>query len=229
MGASDRTSLELKRLLVVQNAMCNQIRIPASICEEHAASTMNSTPVTVLFSGGVDSTACIRFFLERGNEVRGLFVNFGQAAEQAEARAVKELNEHLGIRVSVVEAKPERTFGAGEIVGRNAFLIFTAITIGGCRQGLLAIGVHAGTPYYDCSPAFIERANTLVRECTNDRVNVVAPFVHWSKDDVYSYFFNLRLPLSQTYSCEAGTTPACGRCASCADRMRFECWQNAGS
>jgi|SRR5215510_14048916 len=191
--------------------------------------TMNSEFVTVLFSGGIDSTACIRFFLDRGHDVRGVFVKFGQAAEYAEARAVEALKDTLGISVSVVTAKSELSFGAGELVGRNAFLIFTAILMGGCREGLLAIGIHAGTPYYDCSPAFLDRANALVRECTNDRVNLIAPFVRWSKDDVYSYFSSLRLPLSHTYSCEEGTTPPCGQCASCADRMRFECWQSAGS
>jgi 7-cyano-7-deazaguanine synthase len=187
---------------------------------------MKQKLVTVLFSGGIDSTACVRFFMDRGYDVCGVFVNFGQAAVLSEARAVETLKVEFGIPVVVVRAESELSFGAGELVGRNAFLIFAAVLLGGCHDGLLAIGVHAGTPYYDCSPAFIDRANVLVGECTNGRVSVIAPFVQWSKDDVYSFFSTLNLPLSQTYSCEAGSTPPCRHCASCADRMRFECWQS---
>jgi 7-cyano-7-deazaguanine synthase len=178
---------------------------------------------TVLFSGGIDSTSCIRFFLDREYEVRAVFVNFGQAAAVAESRAVELLKDELQVPVTTINVAPVSSFGAGELHGRNAFLIFAAILIGGCNDGLLAIGVHAGTPYYDCSPTFIEAVNTLVKECTNGRVSVAAPFVRWSKDDVYSFFSNLSLPLSLTYSCEAGTTPPCGQCASCKDRVRFEC------
>lgn len=188
---------------------------------------MKQKLATVLFSGGIDSTSCVRFFADRGYEVRGVFVNFGQAAVVPEANAVDALKAELGIPIVVINATSEFAFGTGELIGRNAFLIFSAVLLGGCHEGLLAIGVHAGTPYYDCSSAFIDRIGVLVGECTNGRVSVTAPFVHWSKDDVYSFFSTLNLPLSRTYSCEAGTSPPCRQCASCADRMRFECSQNA--
>jgi 7-cyano-7-deazaguanine synthase len=179
--------------------------------------------VTVLFSGGIDSTSCVRFFSDRDYNVHGVYVDFGQASAAAEARAIEALKPNLGISVSAVRISSDSFFGTGELVGRNALLIFAAILLGACRDGLLAIGVHAGTPYYDCSEAFIERANVLVQECTNERVSLIAPFSKWSKDDVYSYFSTLNVPLSKTYSCEAGTMPPCGQCASCKDRVRFEC------
>jgi 7-cyano-7-deazaguanine synthase len=182
--------------------------------------------VTVLFSGGIDSTSCIRFFIDRDYEVRAVFVAFGQAAEAAEGHAVEILKVELGVPVTVVKATSDCSFGMGELVGRNAFLIFAAILQGGCHDGLLAIGVHAGTPYYDCSPTFIDRINVLVQECTNGRVSVVAPFVQWLKDDVYSFFSTLNVSLAKTYSCEAGTSPPCAECASCRDRVRFECSQS---
>jgi 7-cyano-7-deazaguanine synthase len=187
---------------------------------------MKKKLVTVLFSGGIDSTSCVRFFADKDYEVRAVFVDFAQAAVEAEKRSVEVLKVKLGIPVTIVQASSNCSFGTGELVGRNTFLIFAAILLGCCHDGLLAIGVHAGTPYYDCSPAFIDRIGVLVEECTNGRVSVVAPFVHWAKDDVYSYFSTLSVPLSQTYSCEAGSTPPCGQCASCKDRVRFECSQS---
>lgn len=176
---------------------------------------------TVLFSGGIDSTSCIHLFQEKGYEVRGIFINFGQAAAGRETESVSRLSSLLCIPVTTLEASSRTVFGAGELVGRNAFLIFSALLLGGCHDGLLAIGIHAGTGYYDCSPAFLSRADQLVQECSNGRVSLVAPFIDWSKDDIYSLFMASQLPLHETYSCEAGTIPPCGECASCRDRVRF--------
>jgi 7-cyano-7-deazaguanine synthase len=190
---------------------------------------MQKKAVTVLFSGGIDSTSCLRFFSDSGHVVRGVFVDFGQASAKPEREAVRKLQSQLGLPVTRITATSGGTFGAGELVGRNAFLTFAAILLGGSRDGLLALGVHAGTSYYDCSPTFIDRLDVLVQEHTNGRLRVVAPFVHWTKDEVYSFFATLNLPLSLTYSCEAGTIPPCGNCSSCKDRIRFECSRNAAS
>lgn len=182
---------------------------------------------SVLVSGGIDSTSCVHFLQGRGHDVAGVFVDFGQAAAQQERQYAELIRNRFSIPLRIVQVSTSEIFGIGELMGRNAFLIFSAILLGGCRDGLLAIGIHAGTPYFDCSPSFIERIDPLVRECSNGRVSVLAPFVQWSKDEVYSYFVNARIPLSETYSCEAGVVPTCGVCASCKDRTRLECSQSA--
>lgn len=183
---------------------------------------MKHQTATVLFSGGIDSTACIHFLRGHGYDVRGIFINFGQAAAVAESQAVTALKNEMKFPLVTITAAGNSDFGAGELTGRNAFLLFASVLLGGCRDGLLAMGLHSGTPYYDCSPAFVERADILLNESTNGRVSLIAPFVHWSKNDIYSYFTNANLPVSKTYSCEAGNTP-CLSCASCLDRLRFQC------
>jgi 7-cyano-7-deazaguanine synthase len=156
-------------------------------------------------------------------------VDFGQAAATLEHQAVENLQVRLNIPITTIATTSVASFGAGELVGRNAFLVFAAVLLGGCHDGLLALGIHAGTPYYDCSPTFVDRLDVLVQEHTNGRLSLVAPFANWAKDDVYSFFATLKVPLSLTYSCEAGTVPPCGSCASCKDRIRFECSQSAAS
>lgn len=179
--------------------------------------------MTVLFSGGIDSSSCVHLLKTQGFEVRGIFVNFGQASAAREAAAVDVLQDILGIEVDRISASARGEFVTGELIGRNSFLIFSALLLGRCYDGLLALGIHAGTPYFDCSPAFVERIDPLVRDSTDGRLGVIAPFLGWQKDDVYSYFLSSGLPLSSTYSCEAGTIPPCGSCASCKDRIRIEC------
>ena len=113
----------------------------------------------------------------QGFEVRGIFVDFGQAAVREERGAVRDLQQCLSINVGTVRASSSVAFGPGELLGRNAFLIFAAILMGQCDDGLLAIGIHAGTPYYDCSPAFLEKVDLLVRETTSGRIAVTAPLL----------------------------------------------------
>lgn len=171
----------------------------------------------------MDSAACAHLLAAQGYGVRGVFVDYGQAAAQQERVAVAKLRDALGIKLTQIEARSGTSFGAGELVGRNAFLICAAIFHGRVHSGLLAVGVHAGTPYYDCSPSFVERMKQLAQEHTDGRLTVIAPFVSWNKGQIVEYFRASGLPIDATYSCESGTIPPCGSCASCRDRRALGC------
>lgn len=190
---------------------------------------MNSTSrsadayAIVLMSGGIDSAAVAHILKTQGHKVRGIFIDYGQAAAMPEARAVAAMATHLSIDVTTLSIGGKLAFGAGELAGRNAFLINAAVFLGGAHRGLLAIGVHAGTPYYDCSPPFIAQMKTLLEEQSDGALTLVAPFLTWHKPQIVTYFGEAGLPLDTTYSCESGTIPPCGSCASCRDREALEC------
>ena len=177
----------------------------------------------VLMSGGIDSTACALFLTKQGYDVRGLFIDYGQPAARYEALAVGEIGGQLGIDVAMCKLLGGPAFGAGEITGRNAFFVFTALLVErNSFAELLALGIHAGTPYYDCSEAFLRSISRIVHETTGGNTQLIAPFITWTKMQVYGYFLSLRLPKELTYSCEAGLQPPCGACASCADRLLLD-------
>ena len=178
---------------------------------------------TMLMSGGIDSAACAAFLVAQGIEVSALFIDHGQAAAAHERTAVDLLAATLGIEIQHLAFTGGAPFGAGELVGRNAFLIFAALFATRARSSFIGLGLHAGTPYYDCSPVFVETINRAVAEHTDSTVQVVAPFIEWTKRDVYDYFLKVGLPLSQSYSCEKGMQPTCGLCASCLDRKALQC------
>lgn len=188
-----------------------------------AQPTANLTKATVLLSGGIDSAALAHTLKTQGYDVVGLFIDYGQAARVAESTAVEALAEPLGIEVRTIKVSEPTGFGAGELIGRNAFLILTAIFLGCVHHGLIAIGIHAGTPYFDCTPAFVDQMKRLVEEHTDGRLTLVAPFVDWHKPQIVSYFRDAGLPIAPTYSCESGTIPPCGTCASCRDREALAC------
>lgn len=178
---------------------------------------------TVLMSGGIDSASCAYLLKHQGFAVHGIFIDYGQAACQQERLAVDRLQLILDIDVLHLKASSPDIFGPGELVGRNAFLISSAMFLGGVKRGVLAIGVHAGTPYYDCSAGFIERMKQIAEEHTDGRLTVSAPFLSWDKAQIYRYFGETGLPIEATYSCESGTLPPCGACASCHDRRKLGC------
>jgi 7-cyano-7-deazaguanine synthase len=177
----------------------------------------------VLFSGGLDSTACVRFLEGSNFNAAGLFVDYGQAALKREERAVAAVAKVLSIRVRRLRIEGFRKSGVGELAGRNSLLISAALVAARGRSCVIGIGVHACTPYYDCSERYLKIMNMLVREQTDGRVSILAPFSGWTKRDIYDYAIGERLPIDRTYSCEKGTLPTCGTCASCQDRGALGC------
>ena len=151
-----------------------------------------------------------------------LFVDYGQAAAGRERTAATAVAAALGIGLMTRTFEHSRTLEAGEHPGRNALLISMAVFELGAPGGVVGIGVHAGTRYYDCSTPFVQSMNRLVQEQTDGRTALTAPLVMWTKAEVFRVFQGSGVPLDVTYSCETGPTP-CGVCLSCADRWALQC------
>ena len=161
----------------------------------------------VLLSGGIDSATCAWHLRNHGHSVRGLFVDYGQKAAVPEKRAAKALSKVLEIAFDCVSVSSPTRFGAGEIIGRNAILVFTALLTARLSRGIIALAIHSGTTYYDCSTAFAESLDRLVAEHTDGRVRLSTPFISWSKKNIVDYYKTSKLPIDLTYSCESGRVP----------------------
>lgn len=172
----------------------------------------------VLMSGGIDSTACAHLLKDKGFKVSALFLDYGQVARKPEYDAVKHICDYMNIPLTKEKIFTKANFKEGEIIGRNAFFIFSALMMGHANKGLLAIGVHSGTPYYDCSQPFLKKISDLVSEYTGGKIELIAPFSDWTKNDIILYSKNQDIPLEKTYSCEKGEIPPCKVCVSCTDR-----------
>jgi 7-cyano-7-deazaguanine synthase len=183
-----------------------------------------STNALVLLSGGIDSATCARYLQDRGFDVSCVCINYGQLAAQPEQRAATAIAKELGMQLSAISISAQREFGAGEILGRNALLVLAALTMCEVKSGVIGLGIHAGTPYYDCSPAFLTSIDRLIAEYSDGRVRVIAPFLLWNKKDVFDYYSHTGFPSDIAYSCEAGQVPPCGICASCRDRRILGCF-----
>ena len=168
--------------------------------------------------------ACIHFLKGQHFQVSAFHVNYGQLANPIEKSCSNEVASHFGIPLKMCQVNASTHLTDGEIQGRNSFLIFTALALAEQTHGVIAIGIHSGTNYYDCSAAYIKKITTLVAESTNGKVSLLAPFVDWTKQDIFKYCQQHKLPINLTYSCERGTSPPCGTCLSCEDRKGLECY-----
>lgn len=172
----------------------------------------------LLLSGGIDSAACLAFCLKKGLQVHCLHISFGQPASRQERMAAERVAGHFGVPLTHLRWFGTSEYDVGEITGRNAFLLLAALTEIGADAGILAIGIHDGTPYYDCSSAFLSSMQVVFDGYCDGRVRLSAPFVDWSKSQVLAFCRAQEVPVHLTYSCERGTAHHCGDCMSCRDR-----------
>lgn len=98
-------------------------------------------------------------------------------------------------------------------------LVLSALAYSNMSDGIIAAGIHAGTPYFDCTQMFVKCVNDLLKGYSGGKVAFDAPFITWTKRMVVEYCRKNNVPLSYTYSCENGEDPPCGHCLSCIDRV----------
>ena len=81
------------------------------------------TEVLVLLSGGLDSAACLHFYVALGRQVAAVFIDHGQPASDEEASSAHAVAHYyrVPLRTHTWCGSTERTVGS--IFGRNAFLL----------------------------------------------------------------------------------------------------------
>ena len=172
----------------------------------------------VLTSGGVDSFAAAHYMQSMQREVTCCFVDYSQPAAQLEYQSAQKIAEHLKNEIVVLKFDGASIPSDGEICSRNLFLLSAASLYANKRFSEIVIGVHSGTQYFDCSSDFVISANKVIQQGSGNTQRIVAPFLDWSKADLFSYCNKAQLPLELTYSCERGAKLPCGECLSCLDR-----------
>jgi 7-cyano-7-deazaguanine synthase len=178
----------------------------------------NRATVTVLLSGGIDSSGCVQFYLQQHFRVCPLFVDYGQPASKAELSSASAVCDFYKLKLRVLSVRNPKIPRSGEILGRNLLLFSTALIDIGFRTNLIALGIHAGTRYFDCSHQFVKLCEQLLEGYTDGRVQVGIPFLSMNKGEVWNYCKQNGVPVHLTWSCEAMSAKPCGKCLSCKDR-----------
>lgn len=168
----------------------------------------------VLLSGGVDSAVVLAMLANRSPTA--VWVDYAQPAAAAERKASQALAGHYAVPWRIVRIGGLEPPATGMFPARNDLLVAAARTAAGGSS--VAVGVHAGTGYADCSPTWVAAWQSLLDAQDGGRTGLVAPLLELTKADVLSLARDLAVPLALTHSCEASSVP-CGRCSSCLDRQ----------
>lgn len=179
---------------------------------------MVAKSTAVLLSGGLDSAVVLGLLRREGWTVAALFIDFGQAALEQERVASKRVAAWYGASWAEAVAGPIGARPASEVPGRNDLLIAVAASV--YPTDHVAIGVHAGTPYVDCSQAHVTAWQSLLDLQYGGRRRLLAPLLLMTKPEIVRLGEMIEVPISTTWSCEAADGP-CLHCPSCRDRSRF--------
>jgi 7-cyano-7-deazaguanine synthase len=108
---------------------------------------------------------------------------------------------------------------------RNAHLLSIAVSwaevIGAIKIFIGAVEEDS-SGYPDCRETFYQAFNKVIELGTKPetRVEIVTPLIHMKKAEIVKRGVELGAPLRLTWSCYQNSDRACGRCESCALRLK---------
>lgn len=178
--------------------------------------------VLILLSGGIDSTSLVHYYLSKGEKIEAIFFDYGQLSCEREYQSAIAISKHYDIQIQRVNLGFTIRDQKGEFYCRNALFVLAACSFLGNSASYISIGVHSGTPYYDSTPAFIRDTQTMLDGYFGGVFRITAPFLEFSKVQVYEYALRESVPIHLTYSCEMGRQEPCGICLSCIDRRMLD-------
>jgi 7-cyano-7-deazaguanine synthase len=180
--------------------------------------------VLLLMGGGIDSTLCLALAKQQNRHVKGLHVDYGQPAAEKEWESVQKFAAIYGAPALQFGLQGAKRQEPGLYLGRNAFLIQLALLqLAGPQAAEIWLGIHSGTPFYDCSHRFWSLMTELVLEESDGRVRLICPLLDLSKAEIVEQARKYEIPLELTYSCQLGGSNRCGSCLSCGDRRVTGC------
>lgn len=210
--------------------------------------TENSKLAVVLVSGGMDSCVTAAIAREENDKSAFLHVSYGQRTEARERRAFDEIAdfykvknrlavsiEHLAKiggssltddRIAVAAADlASKEIPTSYVPFRNAHLLAIAASwaevVGASRIYIGAVAEDS-SGYPDCRPEFIKAFERAIDAGTKPetKIEIVTPVINLTKAEIVKKSVEMNAPLELTWSCYQGGELACGRCDSCALRLR---------
>jgi 7-cyano-7-deazaguanine synthase len=201
----------------------------------------------VLASGGMDS--CVTAAIARRDyDLAFLHVSYGQRTEEREIQAFTRIADfynveqrlvcrldHLSqiggssltdMNIPVDEADLDRQgIPTSYVPFRNAHFLTIATSWGeviGAEAIFIGAVAEDSSGYPDCRPEYYEIFNRLIEVGTRPQTSlrIFTPVIHMRKSEIIRRGQQLGAPLHLTWSCYQLTELACGRCASCALRLR---------
>lgn len=207
------------------------------------------TKAIVLVSGGMDSLVCAGIAHQEGHELHFLHMDYGQKTSRRERKSFDDIADFYRVPVKhrkVIDMNFLRQIGGSSLTDesidvksyagdsdkipdsyvpfRNSIILSLAVSWAEVMDASsLYIGAnHEDSPGYpDCRPSYYKAFNQLIKEGTKaGDIQVLTPVISMKKKDIVLKGTALKVPFELSWSCYQSTTKACGKCDSCALRLR---------
>jgi 7-cyano-7-deazaguanine synthase len=196
----------------------------------------------------MDSCVTAGIAREQSDRLAMLHVSYGQRTEARERRAFNDIAEHYGVkdrldvsiahlariggssltdeRISVTEADlTSKEIPTSYVPFRNANMLSIAVSwaeVIGANAIYIGAVAEDSSGYPDCRPEFYRAFQKTVDAGTkpDTKIEIRTPIIHLSKAEIVKKGIELNAPLHLTWSCYLSEKFACGKCDSCALRLR---------
>jgi 7-cyano-7-deazaguanine synthase len=176
----------------------------------------------MLMGGGIDSTLVSILLLDKlsPRNLYGLHIDYGHAASINEYAAVHRFCTQYGVECAEIKIQFPHETDTQEVPGRNMIMLLAASSIAD-RKGYdaISVGFHSQTECYDQSENFMNHARSIILGYFSGRVSVYHPLIALNKKEIIMVAKDRNFDFDSVYSCQNGTTPPCGKCPSCLDRI----------
>jgi 7-cyano-7-deazaguanine synthase len=216
--------------------------------KDTASTEPESSLAICLVSGGMDSCVTAAIAHQENQEIAFLHVSYGQRTEARERLAFDNLADHFKVskrltasieylkhiggssltdeRLDVSEANlKSREIPSSYVPFRNSHLLAIATSWGeviGADRIYIGAVAEDSSGYPDCRPEYYEAFQRTIDLGTRPDTNIeiVTPIIQLPKSEIIKRGLELGAPLELTWSCYQSEDVACGRCDSCALRLR---------
>jgi len=212
---------------------------------------MKQMKVVILVSGGMDSVAVLYHASNAYEVVEALSFDYGSKHNHKEIPFAQYHCDKLGIPHRTIKLGfinelfasdllraggeipdghyEEQTMKQTVVPFRNGIMLSIS---GGYAESIeangLVIAAHAGDHaiYPDCREVFMKSMGDAIRSGTYAEVELLRPFIKFSKAQIAARGHELGVDFSKTWSCYKGRDIHCGSCGTCVERR--EAFQLAG-
>lgn len=202
----------------------------------------------VLVSGGLDSCVTSAIAKNLNYDLAFLHLNYGQRTEKKELECFYALNEHFQTKAKlVVDVSHLAKIGGSSLTDssipvskadletseipssyvpfRNANILAIAVSwaeVIGAKKIFIGAVEEDSSGYPDCRENFFQAFNQVIETGTkpDTKIEIETPIIHNTKDEIVKIGIELKAPLEKTWSCYSENEIACGKCDSCALRLR---------
>ena len=109
------------------------------------------------------------------------------------------------------------------VPNRNGAFINIAAAFGdalGLSRIVCGFNAEEGATFLDNTPAYVDAVNKSLTFSCEKPVQVVAPVIHFDKEEIIREGVRIEAPLDLSWSCYFAGRQPCGKCESCMRRAR---------